>query len=77
VLKSRLATQGIKWAWRPSTACWDPAPGTIVEQQHRIVGVLDAMQAQLDALKHLQAETATELEALMPAILDRAFKGEL
>ena len=29
------------------------------------------------ALKHLQAETATELDALLPAILDRAFKGEL
>jgi hypothetical protein len=25
----------------------------------------------------LQAETATELDALLPAILDRAFKGEL
>jgi hypothetical protein len=25
----------------------------------------------------LQAETAQELDALLPAILDRAFKGEL
>ncbi len=25
----------------------------------------------------LQAETAAELDALLPAILDRAFKGEL
>ena len=33
--------------------------------------------AQLDALKRLQAEAATELDALLPAILDRAFKGEL
>ena len=38
------------------------------------VGVL---QAELDALKRLQAETATELDALLPAILDGAFKGEL
>jgi hypothetical protein len=30
-----------------------------------------------DALKHLQAETAAELDAFLPAILDRAFKGEL
>lgn len=29
------------------------------------------------ALKHLHAETASELDALMPSILDRAFKGEL
>jgi len=28
-------------------------------------------------LKRLQAETATELDALLPAILDQAFKGEL
>jgi hypothetical protein len=27
--------------------------------------------------KRLQAETAAELDALLPAILDRAFKGEL
>jgi type I restriction enzyme, S subunit len=32
---------------------------------------------EVDALKRLQAETAAELDALLPAILDRAFKGEL
>jgi hypothetical protein len=26
---------------------------------------------------HLQTKIATELDALLPAILDRAFKGEL
>jgi len=35
------------------------------------------MTAELDALKRLQAETATELDALLPAILDRPFKGEI
>jgi type I restriction enzyme S subunit len=35
------------------------------------------LQAEVDALKRLQAETAVELTALLPAILDRAFKGEL
>ena len=34
---------------------------------------LDALQAEVDALKRLQAETAAELDALLPAILDRAF----
>jgi hypothetical protein len=29
------------------------------------------------ALKRLQAETATELDALLPAILARVFRGEL
>jgi len=32
---------------------------------------------EVDALKHLQSETAGELDALLPAILDRAFKAEL
>jgi type I restriction enzyme S subunit len=45
-------------------------------EQHRIVAELDALQAEVDVLKRLQAETATELDALLPAILDRAFKGE-
>ena len=40
--------------------------------QNQIVEV----QAEVDALKRLQAETAAELDALLPAILDRAFKGE-
>ena len=46
-------------------------------EQRRIVAELDALQAEVDALKRLQAETAKELDALLPAILDRAFKGEL
>lgn len=46
-------------------------------EQRRIVAELDALQAKVDALKRLQAETAAELDALLPAILDRAFKGEL
>jgi len=29
------------------------------------------------ALKRLQAEAAAELDALLPALLDRAFNGEL
>lgn len=32
---------------------------------------------EVDGLKRLQAETSAELAALLPAILDRAFKGEL
>ena len=44
-------------------------------QQRRIVAELDALQA--EALKHLQAESAAELDALLPAILDKDFNGEL
>ena len=45
-------------------------------EQRRIVAELEALQAEVDALKRLQAETAAELDALLPSILDRAFKGE-
>jgi type I restriction enzyme S subunit len=48
-----------------------------LEEQHRIVAYLDDLQSQVDALKRLQTETAAELDALLPSILDKAFKGEL
>ncbi len=38
---------------------------------------LQKVYREVGALKRLQAETATELDALLPSILDRAFKGEL
>ena len=46
-------------------------------EQRRIVAYLDSLQAKVDALKKLQAETAAELAALLPSVLDKAFKGEL
>lgn len=48
-----------------------------LEDQRRIVAELGALQAQVDALRHLQIETAAELDALLPSVLDKAFKGEL
>jgi len=36
-----------------------------------------AVKAKVDAVKQLQAETSAELDALLPSVLDRAFKGEL
>ena len=35
------------------------------------------LQAKVDALKQLQADTRAELDSLLPSILDKAFKGEL
>jgi type I restriction enzyme S subunit len=46
-------------------------------EQRRIVAYLDDLQTKVDALKGLQHETATELDALLPSILDKAFKGRL
>jgi type I restriction enzyme S subunit len=46
-------------------------------EQRGVIADLDALQARVDTLKPLQAETAAELDALLPSILDRAFKGDL
>jgi len=48
-----------------------------LSEQQYIVSYLDNLQSKLDALKHVQAETSAELNALFPSILDKAFKGEL
>jgi len=48
-----------------------PLPSRDTQMTLRKVG------AEVGALKRLQAETAAELDALLPALLDRAFKGEL
>ena len=48
-----------------------------LSEQRRIVAYLDEVQARVDAIKALQSETAAELAALLPSVLDRAFRGEL
>jgi type I restriction enzyme, S subunit len=48
-----------------------------LRDQACIVADLDALQAKVRAVNALQSETATELDAMLPAILDKAFKGEL
>jgi type I restriction enzyme S subunit len=48
-----------------------------VEEQNRIVAYLDELQAQVDELTALQDATQAELDALLPSVLDRAFRGEL
>lgn len=48
-----------------------------LSDQCRIIEQLDNLQSHVDALKKLQAETAAELDALLPSILDKAFKWQL
>ena len=45
--------------------------------QRRIVEQLDTLQGKVGTLQELQTEARREVGALMPAILDRAFRGEL
>ena len=54
-----------------------PVPLPDKRTQRRLVDEVQAMRSQVDAARPLQAEIAVELDALLPAILDRAFKGEL
>ena len=50
---------------RLQAAGWDTEPCSIAEQRSITDG------------RRLQADTAAELDALLPAVLDRAFKDEL
>jgi type I restriction enzyme, S subunit len=48
----------------------------LIERRH-LVAYLDGLHAQVSQLRLHQAEMQKELDALMPSILDKAFKGEL
>jgi type I restriction enzyme S subunit len=50
---------------------------TALVEQRRIVTYLEGLSARVDALKSLQAKTAADLSAMLPAVLDRAFNGAL
>lgn len=54
-----------------------PVPLPSLDEQRRIVQYIDGMQEKMEAIKQLQTETAAELDALLPSVLDRAFRGEL
>lgn len=55
----------------------DKFPFPPIDKQHQIVEYLDGLQSKVVTLKQLQAKTQKELDALLPAVLDKAFKGEL
>lgn len=52
-------------------------PALSIPVQKRVIAELDALQAKVNTVKALQTETAAELGAMLPAILDKAFTGEL
>lgn len=54
-----------------------PMPAPSIPEQRRIVAYLDSLQAKVEAVKRHQAATAGKLDALLPSILAKAFKGEL
>jgi type I restriction enzyme S subunit len=46
-------------------------------KQQEAMRALEALQSEVDGLRHLHTETATELDALLPSVLSNAFAGEL
>jgi restriction endonuclease S subunit len=50
-------------------------PRPPLSEQLAISKHFDDLRAKVDALKKLQSETGAELDALMPSILDKAFRG--
>ncbi len=45
-------------------------------EQRTIVAHIDELQGVIDTLRAYQSGTSEELDALMPSILDKAFRGE-
>ena len=45
--------------------------------QIRLTERLDDVQARINDIRTIQSQTETELDALMPSILDKAFRAEL
>ena len=49
----------------------------MIDVKLKIIGYDDSVQARLASLRQLQSATREELSALLPSVLDRAFKGGL
>jgi type I restriction enzyme, S subunit len=77
IIEDKAKTTSGIWKINQGHILATPIPVPPLPEQRRIVAHLDRVEAQVDALKHLQSETAAELAALLPAVLDRAFKQEL
>ena len=58
---------------RPEQFLQMKLPMPELDQQKKAVLAFDKLQI----LKRLQADTFVELDALLPSVLDKAFKGEL
>ena len=54
-----------------------PVPVPSPQDQRRIVAELTKFKDMTQTMFHLQQDTERELDAMLPAILNRAFRGEL
>lgn len=83
---SPVVRAGIEGKAKTTSGIWKVNQGHIAEttiplpavaEQQLIVEALDRLRGRVDQLRVLQTEAETTLDALMPALLDRAFRGEL
>jgi type I restriction enzyme S subunit len=54
-----------------------PIPDMPLSRQQEIMGYLQLCESKLKLVDEAQSQSARELDAMLPAILDRAFRGEL
>lgn len=54
-----------------------PVPSICLRNQEQIVSRLDAFRAEISRLRSIQAEMGSQLSTFMPALLAKAFRGEL
>jgi type I restriction enzyme S subunit len=77
LIESRAITTAGQYSISQTSLLTLPIKLPLLNEQQQIVAYLNGLQAQVDAIHRKQAETQKELEALLPTILDKAFKGEL
>ncbi len=77
VVEDRAKTTSGIWKINQGHIASMGVPVPPLAEQRRIVAYLDSVSAKAEALTQLQSATAAELDALLPSILDKAFKGEL
>jgi len=67
----RVCPDNLRHVKQESLACGSAS------QSRKPLGSRMMMYARLALLRELQSATGEELDALLPSVLDRAFKGEL
>jgi type I restriction enzyme S subunit len=77
VIEEKAKTTSGIWKINQGHILSTSIPVPPLSEQRRIVAEFDALRVEVDALKCLQDETATELGALLPSVLSKAFAGEL
>ena len=67
----RVCPDNLRHVRQESLACGNAS------QSRKPLGSRMMMSARLASLRELQSATGEELSALLPSVLDKAFKGEL